>query len=231
MKRPKRAYGVASACAAAGIAIPVLGGVLGIAAMALGIVGMRRNALDEPSRRSARRGAIFGAAVICISLAEAWGLHAAAEQANRWKCASNMSAIAMACIMYSNGEKAGDLPDSAATLCIDQCLSSDVFLCPSSHDTRAPGSTPQQIRQALVAGGHESYIYCANGLNSKSPSNAVVLYEPLDHHGNGSNVAFADGHVESLPPPAIQQIIREDQRGIRPVLWPPHQATRPGTQP
>jgi prepilin-type processing-associated H-X9-DG protein len=224
---PERPRDVAMACAIVGAVVPIAGGFLGLLAVLLGIVRWRAHRTGDFERRAARRVMIVGVVAIALSAGEWCGVRALAEQANRWKCRSNLSAIAFACIMYSNGERNGAFPDSARTLCETQQLSPDVFLCPSSNDTRAVGNTVDQVMNSLVAGGHDSYIYVGQGLTSRSPSNGVALYEPLDHHGSGSNVAFADGHAEFLDAAAVRQIIKMDQSGVRPIYWPPLPATRP----
>ena len=41
------------------------------------------------------------------------------------------------------------------------------------------------------------YVYLGAGLNmSKAQPDQPILYERLEHHHEGSNVLFADGHVE-----------------------------------
>jgi prepilin-type processing-associated H-X9-DG protein len=227
---PERPRDAGMACAILGAVMPIVGGFLGIIAVLLGISRWRANRTGDAERRAAMRVMTVGVLAIGLSAGEWGGVRVMGERANRWKCRSNLSAIAMACIMYSNGERNGAFPDSARTLCETQGLSPDVFLCPSSNDTRATGNTVDQVMNSLVAGGHDSYIYVGQGLTSSSPSNGVAFYEPLGHHGSGSNVAFADGHAEFLDAAAVAKIAKMDQSGVRPIFWPPP-PPRPATRP
>jgi prepilin-type processing-associated H-X9-DG protein len=84
----------------------------------------------------------------------------------------------------------------------------------------------------LTDGGHLSYIYVGAGLTKNSPVDAVVLYEPMSNHKNtGSNVLFADGHVEFLQKRDAMHLAAMAQNGTRPIYWPPHPATQPSTGP
>ena len=119
--------------------------------------------------------------------------------ANRVKCASNLRQIGQAILLYSN-DNSGQYPPDLGTLLLTEEITSEVFTCPSSNDTRAIGATTQTVVNEMAKPGHLSYIYLGKGLNAKTISpNTVVAYEPLSNHdGDGSNVLFADGHVEFL---------------------------------
>jgi prepilin-type processing-associated H-X9-DG protein len=146
----------------------------------------------------------------------------------RAKCSSNMHQIGLALIMYSNGDPQGRFAPDLPSLITTQELASDVFICPSTYDTRVPTTQPDEAAKHLMDGGHESYIYVGACLTGNSPRDAVALYEPLSNHANdGSNVLFADGHVEYLQRPDVEQIVKMDAAGKRPIFWPPHPATQP----
>lgn len=163
--------------------------------------------------------------IYCLSDSGIDGPH---EQAPRAKCSSNMHQIGLAITMYAQDDPLGRFPDDLYTLMMTEGLASEVFVCPSTHDTPAV----QSGLKYLTAGGHLSYIYIGAGLTNKSPADAVVLYEPLSNHDNtGSNVLFADGHVEFIPVPQAAQLADMAQAGIRPIYWPPHPATQPSTRP
>jgi prepilin-type processing-associated H-X9-DG protein len=143
------------------------------------------------------------------------------------ECQSHMHQIGLAMIMYANGDSLARFPNDLPALLTTQELDPYVFVCPSTNDTRAPGATLTEQARHLYDGGRESYIYLGAGLTSNAPSDVIVLFEPLtDHHGKGSNVLFADGHVEFLKKPAIEQVVLMYQRNIRPIDWPPHPATQ-----
>jgi prepilin-type processing-associated H-X9-DG protein len=101
--------------------------------------------------------------------------------------------------MYCDANR-GRYPDRLEDLLLTQPIDSWAFICPSTHDTPAPGATPAQQAANLSTGGHLSYIYLAKGWNDYRLSpDAVIAYEPPNrHHGRG-NVLFGDGHVKSIP--------------------------------
>jgi prepilin-type processing-associated H-X9-DG protein len=115
------------------------------------------------------------------------------------KCAANLRQIGQAILLYAN-DNHGQYPDSFGTLLLNEDITSDAFVCPDSNDTPATGATTQAIVANLTAGGHLSYIYLGNGMNTATvAANAVVAYEPLSNHANtGMNVLFGDGHVEFI---------------------------------
>jgi prepilin-type N-terminal cleavage/methylation domain-containing protein/prepilin-type processing-associated H-X9-DG protein len=131
-------------------------------------------------------------------------LNRARETANRVKCASNLRQIGQAILMYAN-ENRGAFPDTLDRVLATQDLTAAEFVCPSSQDSPAPGATNQAQAANLSKGGHLSYVYVGKGMTSKilsSPNVAttVVAYEPLTNHRNdGTNVLYADGHVEFVP--------------------------------
>ena len=159
--------------------------------------------------------------VLLLVLALLPPLNRAREQARRVQCAANMRQIGQAMFIYAS-VNGGVLPDR-----LDKLLpfaGSNVFVCPSSHDSPAPGSTPGAQAGNLYAGGHLSYVYVAAGMNTNfantNPATTVVLYEPLTNHQDGVNVLYADGSVQFLPKGAAQAMI---------ATLPPA-ATQPATQ-
>jgi prepilin-type processing-associated H-X9-DG protein len=153
-------------------------------------------------------GVVFCGCVASILLPS---LNRAREAANRVKCASNLRVIGQAVIMYAN-DNHGELPDSLDRVLTYQ-VTPEEFVCPSSQDTPAPGNTPQAQAAGPSKGGHLSYVYVGKGMTSRiltSPGagRTVVAYEPIANHRNdGSNVLFADGHVEFLTAAQAQPLI------------------------
>src|SRR5690349_1481742 len=121
-------------------------------------------------------------------------LSRARETANRVKCASNLRMIGQAILLYSN-ENRGAYPPSFNVLLTTEDISADVFNCPTSSDTPAPGTTPQQQAAALNTAGHLSYVYVGSGLTNRAGASTVVAYEPLTNHNDGCNILWGDGHV------------------------------------
>jgi len=149
-------------------------------------------------------------------------LNRAREAAQRVKCASNLRQIGQGIMMYAN-EHRGEYPDAIEKLIITEDLTSDVFVCPSSNDDRAPGATPQAQAANLTAGKHLSYVYVGKGFTTVSGPGApsmgrtVVAYEPPANHANaGINVLFADGHVAFVPAAQAKQLIADVQAGKNP---------------
>jgi prepilin-type processing-associated H-X9-DG protein len=147
-------------------------------------------------------------------------LNRAREQANRIRCASNMRQIGQAIQTYANANR-GEFPDTLERALVSADLDSIVFVCPSSADDRAPGADAKAQAANLSKGGHLSYVYVGKGMNVVSSpggtSSAVVLYEPLTNHNNdGTNVLFADGHVEFFGKGQAQKLIADVQAGANP---------------
>ncbi len=111
------------------------------------------------------------------------------------QCASNMRQIGLAMMMYAN-EHGGAFPESLHEILEKEDITAEVFVCPSSNDTRAVGPTTRAVLDEFDSPGHCSYIYLGKGLNDQCDPGTPVLYEPPSIHHGGMNVLFADGHVE-----------------------------------
>ena len=197
-----------------GFCLPVLGGLV---AIVTGIIGLVRT---RDPRVGGKGLAIAGISVGVVSIVVNGctmsillpSLNRAREQANRIKCASNMRQIGQALHMYaaSNG---GQFPPDLPTLLAAPGLGVDsaTFVCPSSHDTAAPGGTPAAQAGNLTKGGHLSYVYVP-GLTTRAPGNTVLLYEPLTNPGNdGINVLHVDASVRWVPRAQAQTTIQQAQ--------------------
>jgi prepilin-type processing-associated H-X9-DG protein len=115
----------------------------------------------------------------------------------------------MAIQMYANSNR-GQYPPNLDAVIPGSGLTTDAFNCPSTMDTPAPAGTP------LNAGGHLSYVYIP-GFTFRSPSNAVIVYEPLtNHRKDGINVGFVDGHVEFVGKNKAPALIAALQAGQNP---------------
>jgi prepilin-type processing-associated H-X9-DG protein len=139
-------------------------------------------------------------------------LNRAREAAQRVKCASNLRQVGQAIHMYAN-ENGGTFPDTLDRVLATQDLTADVYVCPSSSDTPAPGANAQAQAAALSKGGHLSYVYVGKGMTSQiltSPNagRTVLAYEPMTNHRNdGCNILFADGRVQFVPAAQAQALI------------------------
>jgi prepilin-type processing-associated H-X9-DG protein len=137
-------------------------------------------------------------------------LNRARETANRVKCASNMRSIGQAMIIYATSNRGYLPPDLAMVVPVG--VKMDQFVCPSASDTPASNAA------GLSTPGHLSYVYVYQGkpmsLRKLGPgSRAAVLYEPFTNHTDGTNILFADGHVEWLPRASAQPIIDQAKAG------------------
>jgi prepilin-type processing-associated H-X9-DG protein len=191
-----------------GFLIPILGA---LAALSLGFAALRKARRDGATgQRVAMLGIGLGTAGILL-----WTvaltlpcIDRAREPAQRIKCASNLRQIGQAILLYAN-ENQGQCPPRFEDLLLTEDIGSEVFTCPSSNDTMAPGTTPQAQAQNLSTGGHLSYIYLGAGHALNSSPTAVLAYEPLSNHaGGGINVLYFDGTVTFIPAPQARQLLK-----------------------
>ena len=203
---PQKSNGLAVGSLVAGV-IGLVVPLLGLVGVVLGVLGLRR--ARDPGiggRGLAIAGISTGAVGLvlssCLVLMPAIllpSLNRAREQANRIKCASNLRQIGMAAQMYAADNKT-QFPPDFQTLLQKTDLTPDVFVCPTTDHTPAPGASASQQAQNLGAGPHLSYAYAGSGLTSAAPPDAILAYEVPDNHGGGpgpgANFVYADGHVE-----------------------------------
>jgi prepilin-type processing-associated H-X9-DG protein len=202
--------------------------------------------LDYQSVRDVRRRwvgpvvavlfAVASVAAVSAVLLRSWN-RPRCEIPSRFACASNLRQIGQGVQMYAN-ENAGRFPDDFETLLLTQDLTSEVFVCLHTNDSRADGPTTQAVAANLTAGGHVSYVYVGKGLTINSPPKAVVAYERLANHGDGMNVLFADGRVEWIAAVDARKLLSELESGHNPprdAVLPadarvPAPATRPSSE-
>ena len=180
--------------------------------------------LDYASAGSKPRRRLPAALVVFLSVASLYGIGAlalprmnrrACEYPIRLKCASNLRQIGQGCYMYAH-ENRGAFPDDVAALILTQDLTSEVFVCYHTTDTRAEGPTTQAVASALTSGGYLSYAYLGKGMSLSSPTTAIIAYEPLANHGDGMHVLFADGTVDWITPAQATKLMAELQTGFNP---------------
>ena len=120
------------------------------------------------------------------------------DGSTRLECNVHMREILLAALMYAN-EHNGQFPPSLDVLLATEDITPDIFVCPSSNLTSAPGATAADQAASMRAdpAHYLSYIYLGRGLtNDASTPLQIILYEPLtDHGGAGINVAYSDGSV------------------------------------
>ncbi|HZL38224.1 MAG TPA: hypothetical protein VFC78_23115 [Tepidisphaeraceae bacterium] len=130
-------------------------------------------------------GLIIGLALVYAAANLLVGAH---ERLNRAKCAANLRAIGMACIMYANGQPGSEFPDSFQTLLKYENLTPEIFVCPSDqHTTASSGLSADSL----------SYVYLGNGLTETTASTKIIAYDRLGSHGkDGINVLYGDATVQ-----------------------------------
>lgn len=175
---------------------------------------------------AAARWAVVGAVgflvgLIVVSLIPANGI--GRPEAERARCASNLREIGLTIQAYCDAH-GGAFPGTLADLATSgDGLDPTVLVCPASTDTPATlpvttAPTTRQVIAALAVPGHVSYVYCGLGWRDRAvPPDAVVAYEPLSHHGTGSNVLFGNGHVEWVATPRAARLIAAAAATTRPV--------------
>jgi prepilin-type processing-associated H-X9-DG protein len=126
----------------------------------------------------------------------------------RVPCSSNLRQIGQGVAMYANDYR-NAYPSDLAALVKHADLHPGILVCPDTKDT--PAKTAEQV----YSGGHLSYVYIPLKGPSE-PGDAVMAYEPLANHGNGSYVLFNDGRVEWIEKHTAAKAIAELQKGLNP---------------
>jgi prepilin-type processing-associated H-X9-DG protein len=134
----------------------------------------------------------------------------------RMPCPSNLRQIGLAMMIYADHHQ-GHYPDSFTELLMNEDLTPDVFVCPSSGASLSNAPTTREAAAQLSKPGRCSYIYAAKGLTMDTPSTIVLAYEPLENHqGDGMNVLFGDGHVSFFTALEAPKMFADLQAGHNP---------------
>lgn len=126
------------------------------------------------------------------------------DQAWHVQCASQLSIIGKAIVMYSNDYN-DQFPLTLEVLIETTDLDPKNLVCPSNKNPK----------------GQRSYIYRGNDLTAASPGDMILVYDKYDNHnGEARNVLYADFHVEKIDVNDIFQAIDHDnelrrQLGLR----------------
>lgn len=117
------------------------------------------------------------------------------EPEYRPKCQANLRTISAALQQYAR-EHGGNFPDSLVELLqVDEFIA-DFLVCPATKQSPAKGSTTRQVMEELRINGPISYIYRGRNMNLSTAPDAVLVFEPADHHARGRGVVLVDGTVD-----------------------------------
>ncbi len=131
------------------------------------------------------------------------------ESATRVMCASNLRQIGMALLLYRNAHGGVNPPDWATLAYNFDEISLNTWHCPlSGLPPLKDNPDPAYRAAALLRPEQSSYIYLGQGQTNTTPPDRVTAYDRLeDHQGDGTNVLFADGHVEWTTPQDLQTFL------------------------
>ena len=110
--------------------------------------------------------------------------------ATRMVCASNLSAIGKALLIYAN-DYDDTLPPDLDILTKHYEVSEKTLVCPTTKSK-------------------DSYVFRGANLNIASPPYMILIYEKTGIHGDGRNVLFNDTHVDWVPEEHFKALIEED---------------------
>lgn len=124
----------------------------------------------------------------------------AREMARRSACISNIKQVVMACHTYAADHK-GKFPEKLSE--VHRYVGSlQVFCCPSTGVViLRPEDIDSMSSYKLISGFMLKEV--------ENTAKKLVLYESLENHGDGANVAFADGHCMWVKPERLRELLKE----------------------
>ncbi|MBN2589295.1 MAG: hypothetical protein JXA96_05510 [Sedimentisphaerales bacterium] len=112
------------------------------------------------------------------------------DKAYRLVCATNLSGIGKAILIYAN-DNDDNLPPNLEILTSTVEMPPKGLICPST-------------------GQKDSYIYRGAGLTTSDEPGMVLAYDKKGNHEGGRNVLFLDSHVDWVTEERFQEYIRKD---------------------
>jgi prepilin-type processing-associated H-X9-DG protein len=188
----------------AGIAL-CLGPIAGIPALIMGIIALKniRSSGGQLAGEGMAMGGVITGGISFVMIAVMAmmagmllpALARAREEARKAVCKSNLKNIGLCVMMYAQ-DNDNKLPEKLSQLYPEYVKDLSLFVCPSSGKTIASADqidteTPYVLVPGVALGG----------------GTAVLVYEKRGMHEGGTNVLFADGHVEWVSGDRLDQLI------------------------
>jgi prepilin-type processing-associated H-X9-DG protein len=175
--------------------LPVIGSVLAIVFGTIALRQINKSNGTLTGRDRAVAGLVLGCIGLVIlplgAVALSRALNRAQEKGLRSVCRGNEKNIAIACLEYArdNDDRLPRSFEQVKGYWLSKNgfdLSPKLFTCPS---VRNPAAQSYQI-----VGGDRKLA------DIKDPAHTPLIVEnPSDHYGDGSNIAYVDGHAEWVP--------------------------------
>ncbi len=208
---------------AIGISLFALAIITLIQVLAFGITAIRKTRIGScAGKNRAVAGLLLGGVATLVMLAsygriiQRLARSGSTDPPARLTCQSHLRVIGLAMELYGN-ENHGLYPPRFEDLLLTQEITSEVFICPATTDTKAPGQTPEAQAANLSNPGHCSYIYLGAGKKINEPPNIILAFEPpTNHQQAGMNVLYNDGHVDFISQPLAQKVAAELTAGQNP---------------
>lgn len=200
------------------IGLWIMSAILGIV---LGIVVTNMDQPEDESNRRLGRWAIrsgwVGIAVLVVGIfsltANTGG--SAKERHNRPQCITQLKQIGHVLTRYSQ-DHGGAFPPVFTPL-VGRYAGPALFVCPSSADECATGSTVAEILADFAQPRRCSYLYFGTTLSRPLPPGAILACDRYDNHeGEGIHALYANGTVKWIPRPEAVRILAELEAGHNP---------------
>jgi len=128
-------------------------------------------------------------------------LYRVRRTARRAASMGNVKGLAMGCLVYT--EMNGRPPEGFAVLIDEGLIPASMLRCPQ-NDSPPPAFEDGQLI------GESDYVYVKPGSDDPADSGLILLYERPEYYGGeGTVVAFADGHVEFLSMAEFEQALAD----------------------
>lgn len=184
--------------------------ILAAAAVILGVLGTQR-ALDSNGRGVAL--ASIGLAIGVMGLIAWLPLHNYFKHLRfhaglRQLCADRLLTYGAA--LRASAKDRGQFPAKFSEFYREHHRNLPAPRCPTRVDHLVqPLTLATEFEASLDDPDHSqnSYVYCGAGLSIDAPGGSILLCEKPSNHGDGSNVLYADGHVEWVDAAAARVLL------------------------